>query len=177
MSSSIVDELGITRALRRISHEIIEKNESDENLCIIGIKSRGVYLGKIITENLTQLGAKVEFGILDSTPYRDDIGQDQKMIQSSETKINFDVTGKIVVLVDDVIFTGRTARAALEAILDLGRPSKIQLAVLVDRGHRELPIRPDFIGKNIPTSKNEQVQVSVAPFDEITDVKIIKLEN
>lgn len=175
MDSSIVDELGMTRALRRISHEIIEKNESDENLCIIGIKSRGVYLGKIIVENLTQLGAKVEFGILDSTPYRDDINQAQKMSESSLTKINFDVTGKIVVLVDDVIFTGRTARAALEAILDLGRPAKIQLAVLVDRGHRELPIRPDFIGKNIPTSKNELVKVNIAPFDDTTDVKIIKL--
>lgn len=175
MNSNIVDELGMTRALRRISHEIIEKNESDENICIIGIKSRGVYLGKIIAENLTGLGAKVEFGILDSTPYRDDIDLTKKQSGVNDTKINFEVTGKIVVLVDDVIFTGRTARAALEAILDLGRPSKIQLAVLVDRGHRELPIRPDFIGKNIPTSKNELVKVSIAPFDETTDVKIIKL--
>ncbi len=175
MNSSVVNELGMARALRRISHEIIEKNESDENICIIGIKSRGVYLGKIIAENLTSLGAKVEFGILDSTPYRDDIDITQKQSEKNDTKINFDVTGKIVVLVDDVIFTGRTARAALEAILDLGRPSKIQLAVLVDRGHRELPIRPDFIGKNIPTSKAEQVKVNIAPFDETTEVKIIKL--
>lgn len=172
MSSTIMDETNINRALMRISHEIIEKNETDKDLCIIGIKSRGIALGKIIFDNLISLGAEANFGSIDITHYRDDL-TDEIEADVQETDINFDVSGKTVILVDDVIFTGRTTRAAIDALLALGRPSKIQLAVLVDRGHREFPIRPDYVGKNIPTSRSEVVKVSIPPYDNDTNVKII----
>ena len=166
-----MDETNIKRALIRISHEIIERNETDKNLCVIGIKSRGIALGKIIYDNLVSLGADAKFGSLDITHYRDDINDEVKT-SLQETDISFDLNSKTVILVDDVIFTGRTTRAAIDALLALGRPAKIQLAVLVDRGHREFPIRPDYVGKNIPTSRAEIVKVSIPPFDEETNVKI-----
>ena len=172
MYSSIMDETNIKRALMRISHEIIEKNETDKDLCIIGIKSRGISLGKFIYNNLISLGADANFGSLDITHYRDDINDEIKT-NMQETDVPFDVNGKTVILVDDVIYTGRTTRAAIDAVLALGRPSKIQLAVLVDRGHREFPIRPDYVGKNIPTSRTEIVKVSIPPYDDETNVKII----
>ena len=167
-----MDETNIKRALMRIAHEIIEKNETDKNLCIVGIKSRGISLGKIIFDNLITLGADAKFGSIDITHYRDDL-TDEIEADVQETDIDFDVSGKTVVLVDDVIFTGRTTRAAIDAVLALGRPSKIQLAVLVDRGHREFPIRPDYVGKNIPTSRSEIVKVSIPPYDSETMVTII----
>lgn len=172
MNSAIMDETNIKRALMRISHEIIEKNETDKDLCIVGIKSRGISLGKIIFENLLSLGADAKFGSIDITHYRDDLNA-KSDADVADTDIDFDINGKTVILVDDVIFTGRTTRAAIDAVLALGRPSKIQLAVLVDRGHREFPIRPDYVGKNIPTSRSEIVKVSIPPYDFDTDVKIL----
>lgn len=174
MSSVVMDEIGMSRALMRISHEIIEKNESTQNLCIIGIKRRGVELAAVIAENLQKLGAAVNFGTLDITLYRDDLSMQSQDAKVNDTHIDFDVSGKIVILVDDVIYTGRTARAALDAVLSIGRPAKIQLAVLVDRGHRELPIRADFVGKNVPTSKNEIVKVCIPPYEDNACIKIIK---
>lgn len=172
MQSVIMDENNIRRALMRISHEILEKNETGRDLCVIGIKSRGVALGSVICENLKSLGADVNFGTIDITHYRDD------RTELSETRINnseisFDINGKTVILVDDVLFTGRTTRAAIDAVLAVGRPKKIQLAVLVDRGHREFPIKADYTGKNVPTSHSEAVKVSIPPYDSETNVKII----
>lgn len=176
MQPVVMDELGMKRALMRISHEIIEKNESVENLCIVGIKRRGVELADVISQNLRSLGANVSTGTLDITLYRDDIETHSFDAKINETEIDFDINGKIVILVDDVLYTGRTVRAALDAILAIGRPEKIQLAVLVDRGHRELPIRADFVGKNIPTSKSETIKVCIPPYEKNSEVKIIRSE-
>jgi len=169
-----MDAIAMDRALMRIAHQIVEKNESTENLCIVGIKRRGEQLGNIVSKNLEKLGALVKTGSLDITLYRDDLSQigDQPKLNGSD--IGFDVDKMTVVLVDDVIYTGRTARAAIDAILSFGRPAKIQLAVLVDRGHRELPIRADYVGKNIPTSKSEVVKVCIMPYETTECVKIIK---
>lgn len=169
-----MDAIAMDRALMRIAHQIVEKNESTENLCIVGIKRRGEQLGNIVSKNLEKLGASVKTGSLDITLYRDDLSQigDQPKLNGSD--IGFDVDKMTVVLVDDVIYTGRTARAAIDAILSFGRPAKIQLAVLVDRGHRELPIRADYVGKNIPTSKSEVVKVCIMPYETTECVKIIK---
>ena len=171
-----MDAIGMDRALMRISHEIIEKNESTENLCVIGIKRRGIQLSRIVAGNLEKLGASVKTGALDITRYRDDLSIISYDAQVNETEIDFDVTGKIVVIVDDVLYTGRTARAAIDAILAFGRPAKIQLAVLVDRGHRELPIRADYVGKNVPTSRDEVISVCIPPFEETACVKIKKIK-
>lgn len=175
MQPIIMDESNIKRALMRISHEILERNETDEDLCIIGIHSRGVSLAKIICENLKSLGAEVNFGTIDITHYRDDRTElDETRLNNSQ--IDFDLNGKTVILVDDVLFTGRTTRAAIDAVLAVGRPKKIQLAVLVDRGHREFPIKADYTGKNVPTSRSEAVKVSVPPYDKEINVKIIRAQ-
>lgn len=170
----VMDVVAMDRALMRIAHQIIEKNESTENLCIVGIKRRGEQLGNIVSKNLEKLGASVKTGSLDITLYRDDLSQvgDQPKLNGSD--IDFSVDSMTVVLVDDVIYTGRTARAAIDAILSFGRPAKIQLAVLVDRGHRELPIRADYVGKNVPTSKSEVIKVCIMPYETEECVKIIK---
>lgn len=173
MQTTVMDELGVKRALMRISHEIIEKNESVENLCIVGIMRRGAELAKIISENLSSLGAKVSTGTLDITLYRDDISTDGIDATINGTQIDFNIEGKILILVDDVLYTGRTVRAALDAILEIGRPERIQLAVLVDRGHRELPIRADYVGKNIPTSKSETIKVCIPPYENSVQVQIL----
>lgn len=174
MNPIVMDSLAVKRALMRISHEIIEKNESAGNFCVIGIKRRGEMLADVISQNLRSLGATVNTGVLDVTLYRDDLNFLADEAKVSSVLIDFDINGKIVVLVDDVLFTGRTVRAALDAILAIGRPQKIQLAVLVDRGHRELPIRADYVGKNIPTSRSEQIKVCVPPYEEKEQVEIIK---
>ncbi len=171
--ATLMDESAVVRALKRISHEIVEKNNGCENLCIIGIKRRGVPLAKIIAENIGRIeNTEVPTGVLDITFYRDDLqkAMDEPVIRASQ--IEFDISGKTVVLVDDVLYTGRTARAALEAVMNHGRPSAVQLAVLVDRGHRELPIRGDYVGKNIPTSKSERINVKIPPQDDITAVEL-----
>lgn len=171
--ATLMDESAVGRALKRISHEIVEKNSGCENLCIIGIKRRGVPLSKIIAGNIEKIeGTSVPCGVLDITFYRDDLQKegDEPIIRDSQ--IAFDISGKTVVLVDDVLYTGRTARAALDAVMSHGRPAAVQLAVLVDRGHRELPIRGDYVGKNIPTSKSERINVKIPPVDEITAVEL-----
>ncbi|MBQ8332168.1 MAG: bifunctional pyr operon transcriptional regulator/uracil phosphoribosyltransferase PyrR [Clostridia bacterium] len=171
--SELMDEAAVRRSLARMTHEIIEKNRGCENLLLLGVKRRGVPLAGILCENIEKFeGSRVPLGILDITRYRDDISSSEHLPEVSE--IPADITGKTVILVDDVIFTGRTVRAAIEAVFSRGRPSAIQLAVLIDRGHRELPIRPDFVGKNIPTSREEKVEVLVDEIDGTTAVRILK---
>lgn len=161
--TTLMDEQALVRAVRRISHEIVERNKGAEDLVLVGIKSRGVPLAKMIKENILSLeGVDIPLEMLDTSLYRDDIEKpDTKLTQP----FNTDIAGKKVILVDDVLYTGRTARAAIEAVFTAGRPAGIQLAVLIDRGHRELPIRADYIGKNIPTSRSEAVAVFINEID------------
>jgi|SRR5579863_3995240 len=162
-TSSILDAPAIQRALTRIAHEIAERDERSEEVVLIGIQRGGAQLAKRLAAILTEIWKRpVPCGVLDVAMHRDDL--DQRLApQVHPTDVPFDITGKIVVLVDDVLFRGRTVRAAMDALNDLGRPRKIQLAVLVDRGHRELPIKADFIGKNVPTSQAEKVKVNITP--------------
>lgn len=172
----IMDESAINRVITRIAHEILERNKGIEGLILVGIKTRGVPFAQRIAEKIIQIENKeVPVEILDITLYRDDLTEiNHRPIVKSE-EINCDITNKIIVLVDDVLFTGRTARAALDALIDKGRPRKIQLAVLIDRGHRELPIRADFVGKNVPTSRDEIVSVNFFETDGINQVLINNL--
>ena len=171
--ATIMDEEAVNRALKRIAHEILEKNNGCRNLCIIGIKRRGVPLAQIIAANIEKIeNEKVLKGNLDITFYRDDLSTKLKEPVIRDTQIPFDVSGKTVVLVDDVLFTGRTARAAMDAVMRHGRPAAIRFAVLIDRGHRELPIRGDYVGKNVPTSRNERISVKIPPFEDITAVEL-----
>ena len=165
--SDILSKDGISRSLRRISHEILERNASSlDNLALVGVLSRGAPLARRIAENIEHFeGLKVPVGALDITLHRDDRKTRGEEPRVRGSHIPFDVAGKTVVLVDDVLYTGRTARAAMDALLELGRPAAIRLAVLVDRGHRELPIRADHVGKNVPTSREETVRVSLAETD------------
>ena len=166
-------EEDVNRVLVRISHEIIEKNHGAQNLCLIGIKTRGIPLAYRLAQNIKKIdNSEIDVGELDITLYRDDLTMIAKNPVVSQTKIPFSVEDKTVVLVDDVIFTGRTARAAMEAVMAVGRPAKIQLAVLIDRGHSELPIKASFVGKNIPTSQNEVISVHLSEHDGYTDVCI-----
>lgn len=175
--AEIMDEQGIYRAITRISHEIIEKNKGVDDLVLIGIQRRGVPLAKLIANKIKEVeGKSVAVGILDITLYRDDLSMLAEHPIINGTEINFQITGKKVVLVDDVIFTGRTVRAAIDALMDIGRPKAIQLATLIDRGHRELPIRADYVGKNVPTSRNEVVSVKLFDIDKVNMVTIGDLE-
>ncbi len=169
----IMDESAQHRALFRISHEILEKNKGASDLVIIGILTRGVPMAKIIKDNIKKIeGVELPFGIMDITLYRDDLSEITDMPKASKTDIPFNIRDKKVILCDDVLFTGRTARAAIEAVLSLGRPKSIQLAVLIDRGHRELPIRADYVGKSIPTSLGETVLVKFLETDNEDGVKL-----
>jgi len=160
--TSIMDADGIRRALIRIAHEIAEKNKGVDNVALVGIRTRGVPLAARIAEEIQKIeNSSVPTGSLDITLYRDDLTTMGYNPVIHGTEIDFDVTGKNIVLVDDVLYTGRTIRAALDALMDMGRPKSIQLAVLIDRGHRELPIRADFAGKNVPTSRRETVEVAL----------------
>ena len=161
----LFDENTLKRSVMRIAHEITEKNQEPAGLCLVGIKTRGIYIAKRLEECIFKIeGVHIPVGMIDISGFRDDIpGEDIK--QSQAVQLPFSVENKNVILVDDVIHTGRTIRAALECIIFHGRPTTIQLAALVDRGHRELPIRPDYVGKNIPTSKNETVRVSLTETD------------
>jgi len=171
----IMDEQAMQRAITRIAHEIIERNKGVDNLVLIGIQRRGVPLARRISQKIFDVeGVEVPVGVLDITLYRDDLSLLSEHPVIKGTEINFPITGKKIVLVDDVLYTGRTARAAIDAIMDLGRPTMIQLAILIDRGHRELPFRADFVGKNVPTSKNEIVHVQVNEIDGINKVIITK---
>ena len=173
--NQIMDERAINRALVRIGHEIVERNKEINDLCLIGIQRRGVPMAKRLRHNIEQSeGVKPILGILDITLYRDDLSELAEHPVLNATDIPFSIMGKTIVLVDDVLYTGRTVRAAIEAIIDLGRPKSIQLAVLVDRGHRELPIRADYVGKNVPTSKNELIAVNLEEIDGSNYVSILE---
>lgn len=174
MTKKIVDAIGMKRALMRMTYEIIERNKGTKNLVLVGIKTRGLYLAQRIAANLKRLeNVTIPVGALDISRYRDDLPENEKKKMIHNQQLDFSITDKNVVLVDDVLFTGRTIRAALDALMDQGRPAKINLAVLVDRGHRELPIRPDFIGKNIPTALDEKVQVSMSEVDQEDGITLI----
>lgn len=176
MEKVLFDNSSFDRMLIRLSHEIIERNEDIKNVVLVGIVRRGVTLANVISRRINEItGVSVPVGALDITLYRDDLSEKSLMPELKSTEMDFDITGKIVIIVDDVIFTGRTVRCAIDALFDCGRPSKIQLLELVDRGHRELPIKPDFVGKNIPTSKDEVVMVKVMQYDGEQCIAIKKL--
>ena len=171
----LLDEAAVNRAITRISHEIIEKNAGLENIALIGIQRRGVSMAKKIRDCLESIeGVKVPLGILDITFYRDDLSKLSAHPVVNGTHIPFDVNGTKIVLVDDVLFTGRTIRSAIDNIFDMGRPECIELAILIDRGHRQLPFRADFVGKNVPTSLKESIDVQFEDIDSYTQVLISK---
>jgi len=174
---NIMGENEIKRALIRIAHEIVEKNKGVANLALIGIRSRGVFLAKRLALEIYKIEKKeIPVGVLDITLYRDDLSTVIQKPLIINTEISFEITSTKIVLVDDVLYTGRTIRAAMDAVIDLGRPEIIQLAVLIDRGHREFPIRADYIGKNLPTSKKEKVKVRLKEKDGKDQVAILKVE-
>jgi pyrimidine operon attenuation protein/uracil phosphoribosyltransferase len=171
----IMDSDAIGRALTRIAHEILERNKGAGGLCLVGIRTRGVYLAERVNARLEAIeGRGLPSGVLDITLYRDDFTRISHHPVVHETLIDFDVTDKKIVLVDDVLYTGRTVRSALNALHDLGRPEGIQLAVLIDRGHRELPIRADYVGKNIPTSTDQEVQVMLSEAGDGADQVVVR---
>lgn len=173
LKALIFDENALNRAIVRISHQITEKNEDIENIVIIGIHTRGVPLAKRLKEEILKIeNRELKVGTLDITMHRDDIDGiiNEPVINKSDIK--FDITGKTVILVDDVIYTGRTVRSALDAIMEFGRPARIQLAAMIDRGHRELPIRADYVGKNVPTSRHEIIKVNVREIDGKDSVEL-----
>ena len=175
--SKLMDLGMIKRTLMRISHEILERNIGTKQLAIVGIRNRGAYLSSRIAEMIKDIdGNEIPQGILDITLYRDDLTMIDTCPVVHSTKIDFDITDKILILVDDVLFTGRTIRCALDELIDLGRPRSIQLAVLVDRGHRELPIRADYVGKNIPTTLDESVEVRLKEVDGREEVLLFSKE-
>ena len=174
MNKQIMDEAALKRAVMRISHEIIEKNKGTENIVLVGIKRRGIHLGQMIRDNIMKIeGIEIPFQTLDIHFYRDDLTTESDSPVYKEENNTFEVAGKKIILVDDVIYTGRTVRAAIDAIFTMGRPSQIQLAILIDRGHRELPFKADYIGKSIPTSRNETVSVKIESLDGETGVDLL----
>ncbi|SFG39968.1 pyrimidine operon attenuation protein / uracil phosphoribosyltransferase [Sporolactobacillus nakayamae] len=169
----ILDEKAIGRALTRLAHEVIERNEGVDSVVLVGIKTRGIYLAKRLADRIKSIENKdVAVGELDITLYRDDLKQKTDEPELIGSILPMSIESKTVILVDDVLYTGRTIRAAMDALMDVGRPQRIQLAVLIDRGHRELPIRPDYIGKNVPTSKEEQIAVQLTEIDGMDTVTI-----
>jgi pyrimidine operon attenuation protein/uracil phosphoribosyltransferase len=168
-----MDNAAVRSALKRIAHEILERNGGCENICFVGIKNGGIPIAQILADNIYEIeGMVIPVGVIDTKPHRDD-RSDLSLYKVSGSELPFDVSGKKVIIVDDVLCTGRTARAAMEAVISFGRPDCIQLAILVDRGHRELPIRGDYVGKNIPTAKSEAIVVRVEP--QNASVKIFGL--
>ncbi len=168
-----MDAAATQRALWRVAHEIVEKNRGAENLALVGVRSRGEHLAERLRRKIAEIeGTEVPLGIIDITLYRDDLDhrEQQPVVQGSD--IDFGVDGKRIILVDDVLFTGRTVRAAMDALMDFGRPEKIELVILVDRGHRELPIRADYVGKNVPTQYHERVDVHLVEVDGADEVVI-----
>ena len=174
--AELMSDQAVMRALKRIAHEIVEHNSGAENICIVGIRRRGIPLAEIIANHIEAIeGSRVPVGALDITFYRDDLDKISESPVVSGSRLPFSIEGKDVILVDDVLYTGRTASAALDALKDSGRAASVQLAVLVDRGHRELPIRGDYVGKNVPTSRSEVIKVKIPPFEENTSVEIWEL--
>ena len=175
--AQIMDEAAVQRSLARLTHEIIERNKGVENILLVGIRRRGLPLAEAIAANMEKFeGAASPVGYMDITLYRDDLSEISALPDAGESHFPVPVTGRDIILVDDVIYTGRTVRSAMDALMDLGRPRRIQLAVLIDRGHRELPIRPDFVGKNIPTSRSELIEVRLPEFDGETGVWLMEQE-
>ena len=173
--SKILDKEGIQKAIKRIAHEILEQNAERELIAIIGIKYRGAFLAERLAKEIKNINKKdVPIGALDITLYRDDLTQVSEQPIVHSTDINFNLDGKIIILVDDVLFTGRTVRCAIDQLIDFGRPKRIKLAVLIDRGHRELPIRPDYVGKNVPTSISELVELKLVESEGVDEVVVYK---
>ncbi|MFQ6109403.1 MAG: bifunctional pyr operon transcriptional regulator/uracil phosphoribosyltransferase PyrR [Candidatus Aminicenantales bacterium] len=173
IKARVMDARKIKRALQRMTTEIIERNRNLKNLVIVGIRTRGIYIGKRISKMIKDLEkVDIPVGVLDITLYRDDFSELESQHMVKKTEIDFSVAKKDILLVDDVLFTGRTIRAAMDSLIDLGRPNTIQLLVLIDRGHRELPIRADYVGKFLPTSKREVVQVKLKEIDDRDEVLI-----
>lgn len=177
MKARLMDEAQVFRSMARITHEVIEKNSGAEHICLLGVKRRGIPLAYLLADNIRKFsGINVPVGSVDITLYRDDLTETAPLPLGKDCIIPCDLPNTTIIIVDDVIYTGRTARAAIEAIFKQGRPKAIQLAVLIDRGHRELPIRPDYVGKNIPTSRSEIVAVMVEPIDGETGVNLLENE-
>lgn len=175
IKSEVMDEVAIDRALTRIAHEILERNKGCQDLVLIGIRTRGIHLARRLAEKLHAIeGERVPLGVIDITLYRDDLRRRPDHPKVERTEIPFPLTDKRVILVDDVLFTGRSIRAALDGLMDFGRPRSIQLAVLVDRGHRELPIRADYVGRNVPTAIQESVEVRLREEDGTEQVVILE---
>lgn len=175
VKARLADEQGMQRTITRLAHEILERCKGTENVGIIGIRTRGDYLAKRIAQKIEEIeGVKLPVGILDIVMYRDDFRIKHRLPRVEVTDIPFDVDGKILILVDDVIYTGRTIRAALDALMDFGRPAAIHLAVLIDRGHREMPIKPDYVGKNVPTSIGEEVRVLMKEVDGKDEILLVE---
>ena len=171
--SQVMDRTAIEKAVKRMAHEILEKNKDIEDLVIIGIRNRGAHIAYRLAAAIKVVnGPDIPVGELDITLYRDDLTEIAEQPQVRETKIDFDITSKNIILVDDVLYTGRTIRCALDEMIDFGRPKRIQLAVLIDRGHREFPIRADYVGKNVPTSQNEVIEVRLTESDGEDEVII-----
>ncbi len=170
----ILDRVGIARALTRIAHEVLERNKGTADLVLVGIRKGGDHLARQLQQRIAEIeGESVPLGAMDITLYRDDLGA-RGSLPMGKTDLNFPLDDRQVVLVDDVLYTGRTIRAAMDALMDLGRPRNVQLAVLIDRGHRELPIRPDYIGRNVPTSREERIEVEFDATDTAVEVRVIK---
>lgn len=179
LKATVLDQQAIRRALTRIAHEIIERNKGIEDCVLVGIKTRGIHLAKRLAERIEQIeGRAIAVGELDITLYRDDLtkvtNNDEPLVKGSDIPVG--ISNKKVILVDDVLYTGRTVRAAMDALMDIGRPGQIQLAVLVDRGHRELPIRADYVGKNVPTASSEKIVVQLIEADNTDQVSIYENE-
>lgn len=178
IKANLIDEIGLSRIITRMAHEIIEKNKGSKNLVLMGLRTRGEFLAKRIHQKIEEIEQlNIPLGILDVTLYRDDFRTRLKQPQVSVSNITFDINDKDIVLIDDVLYTGRTIRSALCALMDYGRPSTIQLCVLVDRGHRELPITADYAGKNIPTSIDEEVRVKLKEVDSEDAVYLVDVKD
>ncbi len=178
IKAKVIDQDGLNRTVTRLAHEILERNRGCENVVLIGMRTRGEFLAQRIQKKIKQIdGKNLELGVLDATLYRDDFRMRLKQPEISVTDITFDLNEKDIVLIDDVLYTGRTVRAALDALMDLGRPNTIQFCVLVDRGHREMPIKADFVGKNIPTSINEEVKLKMKEVDGEDSVYLVDISN
>lgn len=177
VKAKIIDEQNFERIITRISHEILEKNKGSKTLVLLGMRTRGEYLAKRIFNKIKEIeNIEIPFGVLDVTLYRDDFRTRLKQPQVSVSDITFDLNEKDIILVDDVLYTGRTVRSALNAIMDMGRPSTIQFVVLIDRGHRELPIKADYVGKNVPTSNDEEIKVKMKEIDGEDSVYLVDVE-